>query len=157
MAFPTGEVKIITGVNRNTLQAWINRGFVSPSIEVAAGPGTRNLWSRFDLYSIALFRKITKSGLSRSLVADIISKGVLTQETAEEDIDKIGCLFYAKFGEKSAAGMILQPVEESFLEVLDDLGLPLYDFIHIVNFVEIKKEVDAGINKLAREYWEARR
>jgi len=157
MAFPTGEVKTITGVNRNTLQVWINLGFVSPSIEVAEGPGTRNLWSRFDLYSIALFRKITKSGISRNLVADIISKGVITQEMAEADIEKIACLFYVKFGEESVAGLILQPAEKSFFEVLDDLGLPNYDFIYIANFVEIKKEVDIGIDKVTREYWEARR
>jgi len=157
MAFTTGEVFQVTGVTRNRLQGWKSRGFVSPSIEEADGPGNKNLWSRADLYSIALFRKITDSGLTRELVADVISKGIIGNDFSEEDISKIACLFYAKFGEESNAAMILQPATRSFFEILDDLGLQGYDFIYIANFVEIKKEVYAGINKLTKDYWKLHR
>ena len=63
-------------IPRERLKEWIDRGFISPSIARAAGAGTKSLFSRFDIYLIATFRKLIDEdglNLSRSKAADMLS------------------------------------------------------------------------------------
>lgn len=63
------DVFEITGVKRNRLHVWIERGFISPSIQRANGTGTRNIWSKKDIKKIKKFRKLVELGYSRRLAA----------------------------------------------------------------------------------------
>lgn len=58
-------------LNRERLRDWINRGFVKPSVQVSCGPGTKNLFSRFDLYGIKLFIHLLTRGFSRDYASKI--------------------------------------------------------------------------------------
>ena len=109
MKFLAKDVEKITGVRRNRLEQWLSRGFISPSIQEAEGPGTRNVWSRNDLYTIAIFKKVTESGLSREIVSDLLSKGVLRDES-DKDISAIAYFVYilGERGSGSLAMMIFQ-------------------------------------------------
>ena len=73
MEFYASDVTKITGVKRLRLHQWIEQGFLRPSIQEASGHGTRNIYSRADLYKIALFKKLVESGLQRKRVAEIIN------------------------------------------------------------------------------------
>ena len=44
------------GTKRERLKEWMSRGYIKPSVESAAGAGTKNLFSLWDLYMIQLFQ-----------------------------------------------------------------------------------------------------
>lgn len=72
--FLASDVSKITGVERRTLQTWVDGGFLSPSLEKGEGPGTRNRWSADDLIAIKLFEYLLTQGFSREAAARIVAK-----------------------------------------------------------------------------------
>jgi DNA-binding transcriptional MerR regulator len=66
--FYTSDVTRITGVKRNRLQVWLDRGWIIPSIKKAQGQGSRNIFGLHDLYVIALFKKLVGIGVPRKFV-----------------------------------------------------------------------------------------
>ncbi len=176
MEFLAGDIERITGVKRNRLQQWLERGFIAPSIQMASGHGTRNIWSRNDLYTIALFKKITESGLSRKVVSDFLSAGIIGGDT--EAVNSTYCLVYMREGEKVEAEPILYFTTTGVFSdgtpfvyggtptvVLDHsgnttnlgiinlpqiqkrLGMEAFDDMYVVNFFKVKAEVDAKIEE----------
>ena len=61
----TFDIVKILDIPRERLQDWINRGFIYPSRHKAEGKGTKNVFSQWDVYGIALFQKLLWLGLSR--------------------------------------------------------------------------------------------
>ena len=165
MEFLAADIEKITGVKRNRLQQWLERGYITPSIQVASGQGTRNIWSRNDLYTIALFKKIIESGLSRKVVSDFLSAGTI----GGDDVKGIYCLVYMRGGGKVKAESVsffteflldgtptlhLDPfgVETNvgtinLLQIQKDLGMEAFDDVYIVNFFKVKAEVDEKIEE----------
>jgi DNA-binding transcriptional MerR regulator len=78
--FLTSDVTRITGVKRNRLQVWLDKGWITPSIQKAQGQGTRNIFSLHDLYVIALFKKLVEIGVPRKFV------GICTQKFQEQPL-----------------------------------------------------------------------
>lgn len=87
--FLAADVEKITGVNRNRLEQWLSRGFIAPSIQAASGSGTRNRWSRADLYTIAIFKRLVESGLSRETVGKLLSAGALGDDLMKKINDAL--------------------------------------------------------------------
>jgi len=165
MEFLAADIEKITGVKRNRLQQWLEREYIAPSIQVASGHGTRNIWSHNDLYTIALFKKITESGLSRKVVSDFLSAGTI----GEKDAKGIYCLVYMREGEKVKAESV--PLFSGFLhdgtptmtldhvgnitnmgiinlaQIQESLGMGAFDDVYIVNFFKVRSEVDAKIEE----------
>jgi DNA-binding transcriptional MerR regulator len=54
-------------ISRPTLQDWIARGFIEPAVK-AEGKGTKNLFTRDNLYQIELFRILVGRGFNRAEV-----------------------------------------------------------------------------------------
>ena len=73
MDFYTSKVTRIASVKRNTLQQWMDRRFIKPSIQEAAGSGSRNIFSEVDLHKIIIFRKLIEAGLARKVAAKCIN------------------------------------------------------------------------------------
>jgi len=70
--FFASDMERVTGVKRTRWQQWRDRHWVyKPSVQVAEGHGTRNIWNHLDLYDITLFRKILEMGLPRKWAAEI--------------------------------------------------------------------------------------
>ncbi len=63
--FTTFDIVKILGIERNLLAQWLMRGYISPSVQRAQGPGTKNLFSRNDLYNIRLFQQLVDTGIRR--------------------------------------------------------------------------------------------
>jgi hypothetical protein len=57
------------GIKRERLKEWLFKGYFSPSIQEASGPGTKNLYSHLDLYFIKLFQELVEQGFARQVVA----------------------------------------------------------------------------------------
>ena len=70
--FHAKHVVKITGVKINRLQPWLKEGYIKPSIEIADGHGSRNVYGMEDLYKIVIFSELIKSGISRTHAAAII-------------------------------------------------------------------------------------
>ena len=70
--FYASDVTKITEVKLNRLQPWMERGWITPSIQKATGHGTRNIFSLSDLLNIAFFKKAVESGLSRKAISQLI-------------------------------------------------------------------------------------
>lgn len=63
MEYFAGDVERITGVQRLRLHHWMKEGFLVPSGQIARGHGTKNIYTREDLYKIALLKKLIESGI----------------------------------------------------------------------------------------------
>jgi len=65
------QIQKILNINRNTLQQWLNCGFVCASINRSSKQGDTNLFSEKDLICIKLFMYLNNQGFSRQLAAKI--------------------------------------------------------------------------------------
>ena len=68
--FTTTDIKKIFGLKIDRQKDWLTRGYMAPSDQKAAGHGTKNLFSRVDLYRVGLFlvlSKVTSRGRASEL------------------------------------------------------------------------------------------
>ena len=72
--FSTYDVAKIIGVSRSTIQQIVDRGIYVASIVAAGGKGTRNQFSREDVYRIAAILDMNRMSISQKLAADIARK-----------------------------------------------------------------------------------
>jgi len=70
--FTTFEIEKRLGIQRNLLAQWLMRGYIVPSVSRATGLGTKNLFSRNDLYKISLFKMLVETGIRRDEAKDYI-------------------------------------------------------------------------------------
>lgn len=71
-SYSTVDIERIINIQRPCFREWQIRGYVQPSIEQAKGRGTKNRYSRQDIYKIYLFKALIDSGLSREKAAMIV-------------------------------------------------------------------------------------
>jgi len=70
--FTTFKVSKALKIEYGRLREWIDNGFVVPSVKKAGGIGTKNLFSRKDVYCVRLFIHIIERGFSRKEAANMI-------------------------------------------------------------------------------------
>ena len=68
MDYYYADVERITGVSRLRLHHWIKERFLSPHL-FAQGHGTKNIYTRGDIYGIALFKRLIESGMHGRIAA----------------------------------------------------------------------------------------
>lgn len=68
------DITQILGLKRTAVQQWLDRGFVAPSVESAAGHGSRNIWSRGDIFDLAIFKTLLEHGFSREEASAFIKE-----------------------------------------------------------------------------------
>lgn len=71
IGFSTFEIAKLFGTPRSSLQQYLDRGFISPSIEKAQGKGTRNRFSTDDLYQVRIFQKLHSVGLPQKEASEM--------------------------------------------------------------------------------------
>jgi len=69
--FTTFDIIKALRIPRERLQDWINREFIKPSTP-AKGQGTKAIFTRKDVYLVALLRHLIDSGFKRSTAAHIL-------------------------------------------------------------------------------------
>ena len=152
--FFASDVEKITGVKRTRLQQWLEKGFLSPSIHEAEGHGDRNIYSRIDIYNIAVFKKISESGLQRKVAADLIGCGVLPPDLSRAELYEINYLLFFRKENKHEGIYITytkDQIERDGGVVLDltyqmeVTNMDNFDDMHLINFVKIRNEVDKNI------------
>ncbi len=151
MEFSTGDVTKIIGIKRITLNDWITRGFVCPSIHKGTRPGDRSIWSHFDLYKIAIFKKVTESGFSRRLV-DAFLKVEMPERVFNERLHKISMMLFMR-RENEIKGMLLtyEIGQETIIDIwgiIRELEMEGFDDVYILNFRKIKVEVYGKVKEV---------
>lgn len=157
MEFLASDIRAITGVKRNRLQAWLERSFLVPSIQRAEGHGSRNIWSLEDLYRIAIFKKVTERGLSREIAAGFLSKGIAGKKLSTKELNGLKLLVYFRKDQNIGVHAVVYPENSSekdwmpkfdMVTALQEAGFKSFDDMYIINFVQIRNDVDAKIKEL---------
>jgi DNA-binding transcriptional MerR regulator len=88
------DITRVLKIKATALQQWIDRGYVAPSIK-GSGPGTRNIWSLEDIFSLGIFKELLKSGFSRDEAADFIKeKEIITALSENAEYVKMPDVFW---------------------------------------------------------------
>ena len=139
--FYANDIERILKVKRQRLEAWQERGYFSPSIQKASGPGTRNIYSRGDLYGIWLFERLLYIGVPRKVLGELINS------TDWENLEKTGYNFaevHVGISDENGAKFEYGGEEFSknppFIQPEDDA-----DAHFIINIRKIFREVDSKI------------
>jgi hypothetical protein len=161
IGFSTLEICRALHIPRERLREWIIRGYIKPSIKEASGSGTKSIFSRWDVYSIALFMELIESGYSR----EVASKHIKTfQDERKKDVLYIEFRRFSenqsivdwKKGKKHSAVFIFS---ENNPEALDlSIGAPAgwrdslmssgyseWDQVLLVNYKKIREYVDKAL------------
>ena len=103
MEFKSGDMTRITGVKLARLQQWWAAGYIGPpSVSVAQGAGTRNVFSTSDLFRILFFKRFIESGIPRNdikkLLTLIENKSEIISKSIEVDTEN-----FKRYGDKKPA------------------------------------------------------
>jgi hypothetical protein len=150
--FLASDIERINNVKRNRLQTWLERGWIVPSIEKASGHGSRNRFSKLDLYGIALFKHLIETArFAREEAAEFLkawaytNKGKPANWSAMYNIliflrgpNTSFCKFFSMYG----AGSDFSHLEQIRYEAMKETEGINWDSIFIINFGKIKSDVD---------------
>jgi hypothetical protein len=152
--YSTLDIVKALNIPRERLRDWMTRGFIKPSLP-STGKGTIAVFTKADVFGVALFGKLLEKGFKREMAAEYIEM-VLSQNIykalnfilfksvirngkrvveIEEQIGKSS--LKVEIDEKGNAKVISGPFENPITEEWED--------IHILNVGNLFKEVDAAL------------
>ena len=145
-------------IPRERLKDWMTQGFIMPSLP-ATGIGTIAIFTRIDVYAVALFKKLLGRGFKRKVAAQYISL-FASQKAAAESLNYI--LFWSSTHDqdrrmnanfiygKSTLKFEIDKLGyfKSSYESLEQGTIEAWGDIHIINVMNLRKEVDTLLAKL---------
>jgi len=151
--YSTLDIVKALNIPRERLRDWMIRGFVKPSLP-STGKGTIAIFTRADIYGIAIFGKLLEKGFKRETASEytdivigrrlralnyILFKSLIRDGKRVVDIEEhIGKdSLKVKIDEKGNLKVISGPFENPITEEWED--------IHILNVKNLFKEVDAAL------------
>lgn len=175
--FSTLDIVKFLGVPRERLRDWMNNGFVVPTIS-SKGQGTKAVFTRDDIYLVALFMDFLKKGFKRNRASELIRKtSEILKKNGSTNLAYIIIYFLKNQNNTVLAELIYDPVtrwdkidlrwggripavviEGNKKDDLKPIDLSTeedgqmqsasreWENIHIVNFKEIKEEVDLDLS-----------
>jgi len=130
------------GIPRERFKEWVYRGFIKPSIEQADGVGTKNIYSRTDVYGVALLDGLIQNGFKREVAKRCVR--LLLSQTKHERKKYLVFRIVNKEGE-GVPYISLESWDDD--SVYDFLKFDEWSYIHIVKFEEIRNKVDKTLKK----------
>ena len=70
--FSTFDTARILRLKRERLRQWAKWHFIPEGVRVAWGEGYKTVWSKTQIYTIALFKRLVDAGLNRKTAAKCI-------------------------------------------------------------------------------------
>ena len=155
--YSTLDIVKALNIPRERLRDWMIRGFIKPSLP-STGKGTIAVFTKADVFGVALFGKLLEKGFKREMAAEYIEM-VLSQNIykalnfilfksvirdgkrvveIEEQIGKSS--LKVEIDEKGNAKVISGPFENPIAEEWED--------IHILNVGNLFKEVDTALSDI---------
>lgn len=156
--YSTIDIVKALNIPRERLRDWMTRGFIRPSLP-ATGKGTIAIFTKTDVYAVALFERLLMRGFKREVAAQYISS-FISQKFADA-LNYI--LFWSSTHDKDNilnANFIFgkSPLKieinksgnfKCSFESLAPGVIESWDDIHIVNVTHLRKEVDAILADLS--------
>ncbi len=131
--YPTAFVCRLTGINRKTLHYWDKTGFLSPTVEMAHGAGSRKLYGFCDLVSIQVALELRDHGISlqglRRVMEYLQKSKHLEHALTETFLITDGLDVYERRGEEILS-VLRNPGQGKFAFVVLDLGLTVANLRH---------------------------
>lgn len=97
MSYQAADIERICKIKRLRLHTWVAEGWITPSVQKASGHGTRNIWSRTDLYKIMLLKRLIENGFHRKAAAGILGNyhfdGIRKLNEDEKKLSPVGSLW----------------------------------------------------------------
>ena len=138
IGYSTFDILRAMGLRIERIQDWINRGYVTPSIETAHGQGTKNVFSKDDLYRIQLFKSLVTHGFLRKDAARYF-KAVSLDSQMLEGHDFL--VLTHKDGSFSVNAIRLN--QQSAINLDEE---PNCDEMLVLNLSKVREEVEAAIS-----------
>jgi len=147
----------ILDIKKECLQEWLFKDFIKPEVP-ATGRGTKNYFSKKNLYEIALFSYLLGKGLSRKEASKILRTNIMDPFT---QLDKKAMkmlqknipfksisplLIIYKSGKKYISEAIFD--NELIFSVEEDIVQKNIDEIQIINIGKLIKKVNAAIRSM---------
>lgn len=157
--YTTIDIQRILGINRQRLREWIDGDYIMPSINRAYGIGTKNIFSRWDLYGIEIFKKILETDISRAHAGRVyLFWNLRTKDLPVEERHKFSKVLYIhctdpyneKDNYKTVIKFIMIDEEKKYkINSISEKNYPNWIRWEIINIARIIKEVDT--DKLKEE------
>jgi len=155
--YSTLDIVKALNIPRERLRDWMTRGFIKPSLP-STGKGTIAIFTKADIFGVALFGRLLEKGFKREVAAEyiemvlshnlykalnlILFKSVIRDGERVVDIEEqIGKgPLKVEIDEKGNAKIISGPFENPIAEEWED--------IHILNVGNLFKEVDVALSDI---------
>jgi len=162
-SYSSFDVARILNIKRGRLREWLSEGFIEPSIEIAEGQGTRNRFSKEDIYGIKLFNMLIQTSVSRETASRYVkqlTKGLKKIQMSLTQMNLFAYLIYLDedgefdFGKWWAMGEGYVLIADGLtgvvsLEIdgkIDDQNKDIhFDYVTIIDFRKIMNAVDVSI------------
>ncbi len=149
-AFSTFDVSKLLGIDRGRIREWIDKDFITPSIEKSKGQGKKNLFSLLDVYGIVLFTSLLNMGLSREKASSFFHHFVFHAGTIlKRDIHEYKFIVYyfnaLISGSSGIVRIHLIPKDEDTSSSLQEVEKNTE--MLVINIDRILEVVDSQLNK----------
>lgn len=143
--FEASDIEKITGINRPRLQQWLEKGFIAPSIQIASGPGTRNVYSIDNVYQIAAIKKMIEFGFSREKAAQIVNGRVVNMDGPH--------IIFMVHNFEGAGTIISKSAKDDndlqgFFNAIKEMVMSKGG-AYILNYTKLMEEIDQTIKKIS--------
>lgn len=146
--FTTQELLKVVGITRTRLQPWVERGYISPSVQCASVQGVKHLYSIYDIYKVAVFKYLLEYGFSRDRAGTMVKNWSFI-EGAEKKYHVL-----CDFGSGHSAQVFSFDervfMAEVFRFIQDDVVLNDYSPIHDVFISNITDQIE-DVNQKIKE------
>lgn len=130
--FSTSETARILRLKRERLRQWGVGNFIPSGVRVAWGEGYRTVWSRTQIYTIALFQRLVDAGLNRKTAA-ACSESVDWVDVTSQNIKYLLYVYHVPSQTKRVA-FVEKP--ETLVKLKDE-GVTIF-----INLEEITRDID---------------
>jgi hypothetical protein len=157
--FSSTDIETKIGIKRNRLKEWVPK-YIQPSVLEAKGQGTRNRFSKVDIYKILVFKKLIDRGFSRedaALRVSYLQNRIYRLDMTIDDVNFLGFVSREKgkylSGKPKVEG-IGRPFDIAYPDIIIAKNLPeVSDDLVKMNFINNQNDDVVIVNfKAIREF-----
>jgi hypothetical protein len=152
--FTPTELDKVVDTARERRRQWMERGLITAS-HPSPGQGSRAIFTRTDVYGVALFAKLLDIGLKGELASECVNRFVSWELT--QRVGYIAFQFVIRNGKRVFVStpwwagdgpMNIETREKMTLGIKGGGQKKEWDGIHVINCVKLRKDVDAKLKQL---------
>ena len=138
------DISKMMGIKRSTLKQRLERGLIEASVQKAEGQGTKNLFSKQDLYHLVLFQRLFEVGFDQyhaSEYSHILLREKLDGLAKVREGQKRYLVFSKKYFDLSVTRIRSETSEHKIVDSLSEINFQ-DDVLIVVDLWRVKNYVD---------------